>query len=572
MRTTCAPVFYDPILCARMSALCACVCVCVYRVADDLADSPLEVGVWVGVGVGAGAVGAGVAHGVGGRGVRGVVRGRGRPSGRHNGKLLASHTAASNQSNSQIHDDAAHVIKGGETLKCVALEAFVATPQVRLEISHVCHEVFACSSDDLCHDSWHVLHVFQHVGQWAELLRNKDISEDKVSRWKNDFQHFQHNQNDFQHNLATTFNTISHDFQHNLAAVAGGGPKWKSIIAGPLTASEGHDGNGGGGVEEDEPDTNFAYTYSVRGRRGTLQEEHDSGSNPSPMDSPRAPPPILSFLSPPLVPSNAAVRRPPDLWTSDSPDLQHTHGVGGVLDFTASEAAAITDVFLASASDASQELLLAGTAAQGQRHQTRRITPFVQFEAQATEICNGGAGAAEINAGGADEEHVSAPSSDFEKRSGSGFQQQPAERHGDLSPQPVEQMPDTFGWGDREPAQMDWARYSHSRLPSPPLYSLSRLPSPPLIAGTQQNFFACDAAHNGAGGGGGEEVGGEREGAGAYGGDNGAYEEEDMLSLVYDPVLMCYYERTSGRYFQLKEGVASDVYPTLNPVAEAHHL
>ena len=397
------------------------------------------------------------------------------------------------------------------------------------------------------------------MGQWAELLRNKDISQDKVSHWKN-------------------------DFQHNLAAVAGGGPKWKSIITGPLTASEGHDGNGGGGVEEEEPDINFAYTYSVRGRRGTMksvihpQEEHDSPSNPSPMDSPRASPPILSFLSPPLVPSNAAVRRPPDLWTSDSPDLQHTHGVGGAVDFTASEAAAITDVLLASASDASQELLLAGTAAQGQRHQTRRITPFVQFEAQATEICNGGAGAAEINAGGADEEHVSAvsdvsaASSDFEKRSGSGFQQQPAERHGDPSPQPAEQIPDAFGWGDREPAQLDWARYSHSRLPSPPLYSLSRFPSPPLIAGTQQNFFASDAAHNGAGGGGGEEVGGEREDAGAYGGDKGAYEEEDMLSLVYDPVLMCYYERTSGRYFQLKEGVASDVYPTLNPVAEAHHL
>ena len=50
-------------------------------------------------------------------------------------------------------------------------------------------------------------------------------------------------------------------------------------------------------------------------------------------------------------------------------------------------------------------------------------------------------------------------------------------------------------------------------------------------------------------------------------------EEEDMLSLAYDPILMCWYERTSGRYFQFKEGVfempssASDPHTPFGPLA-----
>ena len=75
------------------------------------------------------------------------------------------------------------------------------------------------------------------------------------------------------------------------------------------------------------------------------------------------------------------------------------------------------------------------------------------------------------------------------------------------------------------------------------------MPSPPLIPGFEEEllFEASEA--------GGSEQGGGGRGADGGGGEGCEYEDEDMLSLVYDPILMCYYEWTSGRYLQLKENV-----------------
>ena len=84
-------------------------------------------------------------------------------------------------------------------------------------------------------------------------------------------------------------------------------------------------------------------------------------------------------------------------------------------------------------------------------------------------------------------------------------------------------------------------------------FSSARMPSPPLIPGVEEELLVCDPQ---------PFLG---EGPGSDSGDGGGYEEEEMLSLMYDPILMCYYERTSGRYFQLKEGVGGQLYPTLHP-------
>ena len=90
-------------------------------------------------------------------------------------------------------------------------------------------------------------------------------------------------------------------------------------------------------------------------------------------------------------------------------------------------------------------------------------------------------------------------------------------------------------------------------------FSHMRMPSPPLIPGFEEEllFEASEA--------GGSEQGGGGRGADGGGGEGCEYEDEDMLSLVYDPILMCYYERTSGRYFQLKENlVGGQLYPTFH--------
>jgi len=90
-------------------------------------------------------------------------------------------------------------------------------------------------------------------------------------------------------------------------------------------------------------------------------------------------------------------------------------------------------------------------------------------------------------------------------------------------------------------------------------FSHMQMPSPPLIPGCEEEllFEASEA--------GGSEQGGGGRGADGGGGDGCEYEDEDMLSLVYNPILMCYYERTSGRYFQLKENVVGgQMYPTFH--------
>ena len=90
-------------------------------------------------------------------------------------------------------------------------------------------------------------------------------------------------------------------------------------------------------------------------------------------------------------------------------------------------------------------------------------------------------------------------------------------------------------------------------------FSHMQMPSPPLIPGCEEEllFEASEA--------GGSEQGGGGRGADGGPGDGCEYEDEDMLSLVYNPILMCYYERTSGRYFQLKENVVGgQLYPTFH--------
>jgi hypothetical protein len=98
---------------------------------------------------------------------------------------------------------------------------------------------------------------------------------------------------------------------------------------------------------------------------------------------------------------------------------------------------------------------------------------------------------------------------------------------------------------------------ARQRLDSPPLFHSSiRLPSPPLRLGEEVDFSHDSMGVFGAGL---ADVAEESEDVadwwyGAISGEEGAEGEEDLLSLVYDPVLMCYYERTTGRYFQLKDG------------------
>jgi hypothetical protein len=95
-----------------------------------------------------------------------------------------------------------------------------------------------------------------------------------------------------------------------------------------------------------------------------------------------------------------------------------------------------------------------------------------------------------------------------------------------------------------------WGRFYFSHM---------RMPSPPLIPGLEEEllFEASEAE--------GSEQGGGGRGADGGGGEGCDYADEDMLSLVYDPILMCYYERTSGRYFQLKENVVGgQLYPTFH--------
>jgi len=43
-----------------------------------------------------------------------------------------------------------------------------------------------------------------------------------------------------------------------------------------------------------------------------------------------------------------------------------------------------------------------------------------------------------------------------------------------------------------------------------------------------------------------------------------------MLSLVYDPTLMCYYERSTGRYFKLKGGTDMD-FPSIDTLKLEHN-
>ncbi len=91
-------------------------------------------------------------------------------------------------------------------------------------------------------------------------------------------------------------------------------------------------------------------------------------------------------------------------------------------------------------------------------------------------------------------------------------------------------------------------------------FSHMRMPSPPLIPGVEEELLVFEASEAE-----GSEQGGWGCGADVGGGEGRNYEEEDMLSLVYDPILMCYYERTSGRYFQLKENlVGGQLYPTFH--------
>lgn len=98
---------------------------------------------------------------------------------------------------------------------------------------------------------------------------------------------------------------------------------------------------------------------------------------------------------------------------------------------------------------------------------------------------------------------------------------------------------------------------ARQRLDSPPLfYSNIRLPSPPLRLGEEVDF---PHESMGAFGAGLADVAEEGEDVadwwyGGNSGEDGDEGGEDLLSLVYDPVLMCYYETTTGRYFQLKDG------------------
>lgn len=109
------------------------------------------------------------------------------------------------------------------------------------------------------------------------------------------------------------------------------------------------------------------------------------------------------------------------------------------------------------------------------------------------------------------------------------------------------------------PGHLNVALSPSDRLPSPPLFRASsdRLPSPPLIpyqgeevlnSSSRVEWPLLGLSPSGA--------------AGDVLQDEGAEEPDgDYLSLVYDPTLMCYYERNTGRYYKLK-GDNGDLHAT----------
>jgi hypothetical protein len=117
-----------------------------------------------------------------------------------------------------------------------------------------------------------------------------------------------------------------------------------------------------------------------------------------------------------------------------------------------------------------------------------------------------------------------------------------------------------WGGGDRFPPHAVTYNTSYARLPSPPL-----LPSYTLMSAMPGVDEELDGSELAEDGGGFADRGGHDGGEEAcqIAGNGGVYCDEDMLLLVYDPILMCYYERTSGRYFQLKEGCILDDYSQL---------
>ena len=200
----------------------------------------------------------------------------------------------------------------------------------------------------------------------------------------------------------------------------------------------------------------------------------------------------------------------------------------------------MTAAFLASASDASQELLVKEAA-----------------------LRSDGVGLSSGHAGTHDSE---APSADYSCDTTANCSTNNANNAGfaDASAQ-ADCVRGQFAAGD-----VSGRGFVEARLDSPPLffYSDIRLPSPPLWPGEDECSYGKDGTmptiRSEV-----EEDGDDRDicpwGLGADRGNDNATEgaqdgDQDMLSLVYDPILMCYYERTSGRYFQLKEGVASDPF------------
>ena len=332
------------------------------------------------------------------------------------------------------------------------------------------------------------------VDKWAQLLLQQDAPPEEVSRWQQEF----------------------HDLEYQRA---------KRVAVGP-SAGAAESGKSG-------------FTYCSRPRSRALVDESAAVPMADLITEPLRFTPRMPELDS-KISCDAAVDGGEEAAAVDARTAATAATGRQHVDVTAaSTVAAMTAAFLASASDASQDLLIKESRAHGASTTsggTRRVCEDTLTEDQSG--CDAG------------------------------------------STERADTSADGVGWGDEvERDEVGAAAGRHvgagfleGRLDSPPLfYSDIRLPSPPLWRGEEAGH-ECAHGKDAAAPSSLADVVEEGDDVcywGACGASAGAPEEdgdEDMLSLVYDPILMCYYERTTGRYFQLKEGVASDLYPTLNHV------